>query len=159
MKKILSFIFLYSVTAASAQSIGAWKDHLPYKNAIALCGHNQQLLVATESAIFIANKSDNKLERLSKVQGLSDVGVSCMNSNETHAVLGYSNGNIDVLEGYIIHNIPHLKNENMLGEKRINSVSFHQEFAYLSCDFGIIELDLNDKEINNTYLILSLIHI
>ena len=37
----------------------------------------------------------------------------------------------------------------MLGEKRINAVFFHQEFAYLSCAFGVIELGLNDKEINN----------
>lgn len=153
MKKILSFIFLCGVMAVSAQSIGAFKDHLPYKNAIALCGYNQQLMVATENALFIANKSDNKAQRLSKVQGLSDVGVSCMNSNESRAVVGYSNGNIDVLEGLLIHNIPNLKNENMLGEKRINSVYFHQEFAYLSCAFGIIELGLNDKEINNTFLL------
>ena len=153
MKKILCFILLYGVMAASAQSIGAWKDHLPYKNAIALCGYNQQLLVATESALFIANKSDNKLQRLSKVQGLSDVGISSINSNEACAVIGYSNGNIDVLERHLIHNLPHLKNENLLGEKRINAVSFHQEFAYLSCAFGIIELGLNDKEINNTFLL------
>ena len=126
MKKILSFIFLCGVMAVSAQSIGAFKDHLPYKNAIALCGYNQQLMVATENALFIANKSDNKAQRLSKVQGLSDVGVSCMNSNESRAVVGYSNGNIDVLEGLLIHNIPNLKNENMLGEKRVNSVYYHQ---------------------------------
>jgi len=151
MKKILSFILLCGAMDALAQNIGAWKDHLPYKNAIALCGHNQQLLVATESALFIANKNDNKLQRLSKVQGLSDVGISSLNSSESCAVVGYSNGNIDVLEGNVIHNIPHLKNENMLGEKRINAVSFHQEFAYLSCAFGIIELDIKDKEINNTF--------
>ena len=76
MKKILLFIFLSVVVTASAQRIGVWKDHLPYKNAIALCEHGQQLLVATESALFIANKSDNKLQRLSKVQGISDVGIS-----------------------------------------------------------------------------------
>ena len=151
MKKILIFILLSGVMSVSAQSVGAWKDHLPYKNAIALCGYNGQLLVATEGSLFFANKSDNKLERLSKVQGLSDVGVSSLNSNESYAVIGYSNGNIDLLEGYLIHNVPHLKNENMIGEKRINSVYFHKEFAYLSCAFGVVELDLKEKEINNTY--------
>ena len=78
MKKILIFILLSGVMSVSAQSVGAWKDHLPYKNAIALCGYNGQLLVATEGSLFFANKSDNKLERLSKVQGLSDVGVSSL---------------------------------------------------------------------------------
>ena len=46
-----------------------------------------------------------------------------------------------------------MKNENLLGDKQINAVSFRQEFAYLSCAFGIIELDLNDKQINNTFLL------
>ena len=46
-----------------------------------------------------------------------------------------------------------MKNENILGEKRINSVSFNKEFAYLSCAFGIVELDLNEKQINNTFLL------
>ena len=153
MKKILLFIFLSVVVTASAQRIGVWKDHLPYKNAIALCEHGQQLLVATENALFIANKSDNNMQRLSKVQGLSDVGISALNGNETCAVVGYTNGNIDLIKGYNIHNIPHLKNENLLGDKQINSVTFRQEFAYLSCAFGIIELDLNDKQINNTFLL------
>ena len=153
MKKILLFIFLSVVVTASAQRIGVWKDHLPYKNAIALCEHGQQLLVATENALFIANKSDNNMQRLSKVQGLSDVGISSLNGNKTCAVVGYTNGNIDLIKGYNIHNIPHLKNENLLGDKQINSVTFRQEFAYLSCAFGIIELDLNDKQINNTFLL------
>ena len=151
MKKNLMFVLMGVVVTASAQRIGVWKDHLPYKNAIALCEFNQQLLVATENALFVANKSDNRLQRLSKVQGLSDVGISSLNSNESCAIVGYTNGNIDLLEGYTIHNIPHLKNENMLGDKRINAVSFHKELAYLSCAFGIIELDLKNKEINNTF--------
>lgn len=153
MKKILFLVFLCAFITVSGQNIGLWKDHLPYKNAIAICEHGQQLLVASESAIFIANKNDNRLQRFSKVQGLSDVDISCMNSNESFTVVGYSNGNIDVLEGYVIHNIPYLKNENMLGEKQINAVYFHQELAYLSCTFGIIELGLMDKEINNTFLL------
>ena len=44
--------------------IGTWKDHLPYKNAIALCDQNRQLLVATENALFVANKKDNKLAKI-----------------------------------------------------------------------------------------------
>ena len=153
MKKNLFLVFLCAFITVSGQNIGVWKDHLPYKNAIAICEHRQKLLVASESAIFIANKDDNRQQRFSKVQGLSDVDISCMNSNESFAVIGYSNGNIDVLEDYFIHNIPYLKNENMLGEKHINAVYFHQEFAYLSCAFGIIELGLMDKEINNTFLL------
>ena len=153
MKKILLFVFLCIVMTASGQMIGTWKDYLPYKNAIALCEQNRQLLVATENALFVANKKDNKLERLSKVQGLSDVGISSLNSNESCAVVGYTNGNIDLLDGNIIHNIPHLKNENILGNKRINAIFFQQELAYLSCAFGIVEINLNEREISNTFIL------
>ena len=153
MKKNLIYIFLCAIMSAHGQGVGVWKDHLPYKSAISLCGYGQQILVATESAVFTANKSDNRLHRLSKVQGISDVGISCINSNESYAVVGYSNGNIDLLEGYLIYNIPDLKNESMIGEKYINSISFHKEYAYLSCAFGIIELNLSDREINNTFLL------
>ena len=54
MKKILLFIFLSVVVTASAQRIGVWKDHLPYKNAIALCEHGQQLLVALRKTLFLS---------------------------------------------------------------------------------------------------------
>ena len=153
MKKIVCFVFLCVHVIASAQNLGAWKDHLPYKKAIALCENSGKLLVATESGLFVANKKSNKLQRLSKVQGISDVGISALNGNESCAIVGYLNGNIDLIEERLIYNIPHLKNENILGEKRINTVSFNKEFAYLSCAFGIVELGLNEKEINNTFLL------
>ena len=154
MKKFVCFILFSSFLSANAQSIGYWKDYLPYSNAIALCGYNKDLLIATENALFLANKKENNLQRLSKVEGLSDIGISSLNSvNESLAVVGYSNGNIDILEGYDIHNIPHVKNEVMLGEKRISAISFKEGFAYLSCSFGIVELNLIDKEISNTFLL------
>lgn len=153
MKRFLCFVCLFGLTTAFAQNIGYWKDHLPYNNAIAICGYKKDLFVATEQAVFIANKANNGLQKLSKVHGLSDVGVSSLNCNGEHVVIGYSNGNIDVLEEYSVYNVPHLKNKNMLGEKRINAISFNEDFAYLSCTFGVLELNLSNKEINNTFLL------
>jgi len=157
MKNCLYIISLVVSQCLYAQSltVGSWRDHLPYNNAIDLALLGSEVYVATEEALFVFDQADNSVERLNTLNKLSDVGVSSIASDEDRSqiIVAYENGNIDLISELGVVNIPDLKRATILANKRINSIDIVDDLAYLSCGFGILLLDLAKKEINNTYFI------
>lgn len=152
VRSIFILLLISTALIARAQySIGSWKDHLPYNNAFSICHYNNNIYLATENGLFTKESADNSIRKLNKTKGLSDVGITAIENNENHLVIGYLNGNVDVIEERDIYNIPLLKNEAILGEKKINNINIYNDTAYLSCSFGILEMNLTKKEISNTY--------
>ena len=67
-------------------------------------------------------------------------------------LIGYSDGNIDLLQNdRIIFNIPGFKNKLLQGDKRILSASFHENEALISTYFGLLVVDMDNYEINDSY--------
>jgi len=151
------FILLHNDTAAQGTAIGQWRLHLPSTNIIALAETPQSLIGATPYALIRYDRADNSIELFDKVKGLSDFGITSL----AHApardllIVGYENGNIDIIKDRQVINIPDLRMATVMGSKRINRIHAAADKAYLACDFGIIELDLNRYLINDTYYIGS----
>jgi len=100
------------------------------------------------------NKVDETIRRHSKVTGLSDVKVSTISysSEYDYLIVGYKNGNIDFLrEGENPFNLQDIKRRIMTSEKQINNIIFYGRYAYLACSFAIVALDIENKEIKETY--------
>ena len=157
MKKYLILLcYAISLPALSQgfEGIGSWQDHLPHKRSIAITNFNNTIYVATTNSIFRFNSSNQSTTRYTKVSGLSDLEVSAMNSNGEVIIVGYKNGNIDIINNGII-NVPDIKNEPIIGEKKINNITFKGDFAYLSCSFGVVELNLLNLEVSNTFFLNS----
>ena len=97
VRNLVIILFISTALTAKAQySIGSWKDHLPYNNAFTICHYNNDIYIATENGLYIKELSDNSSRKLNKTNGLSDVGITAIENNERHLVIGYINGNIDV---------------------------------------------------------------
>lgn len=92
---------------------------------------------------------------LTKINGLSDVGISAMVFTPGTKVLlvGYENGNIDLVRPKSITNLPDIKRKQILGRKSINNLLIIDERAYLACGFGIVVIQLDKNEIADTYII------
>lgn len=159
MKKIIllfTFILLLQLVNAQTIGVGQWEDCLPYKNGIAVAEGGGKVYCATQGGIFSLNKSDNALERMSKVSGLSDVEATVLgyNSNINKLLIGYQNSNIDILDNTgAITNLSDIKRKSILGNKSINNVYFDGEYAYLACGFGIVVINMTKLEITDTYYI------
>ena len=158
MKKIsllFSFLLLVSILSAQQIPIGAWQEHLSYKNAISVAEGNGLVYCLTTSGIFNFKKSDNSMTRLSKVNGLSDIEGVVVNYNpyNNKFLIAYKNSNIDIIETEQIINISDIKRKAIIGNKSINNIYFINQFAYLSCGFGIVVLDTERNEIKDTYYI------
>jgi hypothetical protein len=149
-------IFLHYPSFTQEVGIGQWRDHLPYDYATNVEEFNSGIFCSTPYSMFYFDRDDNTVHRLSKVTGLSDLGVSdiSLNTDQDVLVVSYSNTNIDLLyNDFTIINIPDIKRKEILGNKTINSIMNYGKFAYLSCGFGIVVLNLERKEIKDTYYI------
>ena len=133
-------------------AIGQWRDHLSYKRGIAITQTEGLIYCATESGIFRMEKYDNSIDRLSKISGLSDVDVSTLRYNffDRTLLIAYKNANIDLIKDNIIYNISDIKRTVITAKKTIHNIHFKNQLAYLACGFGIVILDLEKREIQNT---------
>ena len=146
------------VLAAQDLGIGQWRDHLPYNQCIAVAIGGQRVYAATQNSIFYYDKTDNSLSRKNKVNGLSDAGLSAMAYSDSYStlVIAYSNTNVDLIKSDQVINIPDIKRKQILGNKTINNILVIGKYAYLSCGFGIVVLDIDRQEIHDTYYIGAL---
>lgn len=153
---LISFIsILLPVFALSQLQTGDWNEHLPYYEGIGLAESPDKVLAASKMGVFYIEKSDRSVHKLTRVSGLSEVGIGAVgyNSATDQFVIAYSNSGIDILEGNGIYTIPDIKNKLMTGDKRIFHLYFKGSLAYLSCGFGIVVMDLAKKEVLDTWLI------
>ncbi|OFY93117.1 MAG: hypothetical protein A3K10_03480 [Bacteroidetes bacterium RIFCSPLOWO2_12_FULL_31_6] len=101
------------------------------------------------------DKTDLSIERLSLVNGLSDIGLSkiMFNNYNSKLIVAYTNGNIDVIKAdKSITNLSFIKTSNVVGSKTINHIYLQGKLAYISTGFGIVVLDTDKLEIVETYL-------
>jgi len=156
-KYLLSAICLFSSVVLFSQdiAIGEWKEYLSYQKGLSVSEGNGKVYCASAGGLFFYNKNDNSLERLSKVNGLSDVEPVVLNYNnyDNKLLVAYKNSNIDIIQGNTITNISDIKRKSIVGNKAINNIYFINQYAYLACGFGIVVVDMDKLEIKDTYYI------
>ncbi|TNE60249.1 MAG: hypothetical protein EP344_07730 [Bacteroidetes bacterium] len=153
------FFFTGLLTAQSLSfpdiAIGEWKQHLPWQRAVSVTQSSTKVYYATEWAIVEIDKADRSPRFISKVEGLSDVGMNFVrfNPDANILLLTYSDSNIDLwdaADGSVV-NLPFIqKNVNISGDKSIYDVAFEGKNAYLACGFGILKLNLEAAEVEYT---------
>ena len=154
--KLLIVLLLVTSVDVSAQNdipIGTWRSHFSYYNAKTLALANEKVYCGTENGLFFFDKNENTTTILSKVNGLSDVGISSLAYLTAKDLLfiAYANGNIDLLQNNEITNVKTIKTADFSTSKRINHIGADNYFAYLSTDFGVVVFDLEKKEIKESY--------
>ena len=135
--------------------IGQWRDHLPFSSLISVARSTDRVWAASVHGIFWLDTQDNSISKLTKVNGLSDIGIRRIAWNEQLGILlvAYSNANLDIIKGSSIINLPDIKNKQISGDKSIYNIYFHDHYAYLSCGFGIVVVDILKEEIADTWYI------
>jgi ligand-binding sensor domain-containing protein len=157
----LLFYLLYFLSSTGLISqtsnqipIGSWRDHLPLSKGISVAGSNNEVFCATPNGVIVLNKEDGSLERLSGANGLSDIGISCLNYHEGSKtlVIGYKNGNIDLVRDKNVVNFGDIKRSTTIqGAKTIYAIRFFDDFGYLCCNFGVVVLDMKKREVKTTF--------
>lgn len=135
--------------------LGEWRTHLPYKYCQLVESTDDRVLCAATGGLFTYNLNDNSVEKLSKIDGLSDNGVVAMRWSDQleTLILAYENSNIDIIRDGLILNMPDIMKKQIPGDKAIYDIYYHELNAYLSTGFGIVVINLEKDEIRDTYFI------
>jgi len=132
-----------------------WNTYLAYHEATEIAETNERVYVVANGALYSYGKNDDDIILYSRQNGLSDTDIRLIKyspDNKT-LVIVYSNGNIDLFGEGGISNMPHLKNASNVQSKNVNDIYFYGRFAYLSTDFGVVVINLEKKEVSDTYRI------
>src|SRR5476651_1765992 len=134
----MTLLPLFSFSQNPIPPIGYWREHLNYQNTIQVI-KGDKIYCATSSDLFSVDAT-NEIERYSKVNGLNDIGVSCIGWDATsgQVAIAYNNSNVDILKGSLINNIGDIKRSSIAGNKTIYNIYCENNFAYLSSGLGVI---------------------
>ena len=145
---LIMSIFCLASFAQTTSSIGLWLDHLPYNQAIETYDNGELVYVACRQGLYTLDKTTKEVTRYSKLNGLSDLTVSAFGQSKASDsyLLGYENGNLDIIEGSTITNAPDiLRAANFSGQKRVNDIQFANDTAYIATNFGIVTFDIRRR--------------
>lgn len=159
----LGFLFFSGfgkITAQGNRPVGTWKDYFPYEVVLeVVAGLDQDgasvAFARTEYAIFKVESSTNIITRISQVQGLSQSNPTAMSWFGLGEILivGYADGNIDLVSSLGTYNIPDIVTSNLIGDKGIRNILIFDDGAYITCGFGVVVIDLVKLEVRDTWFI------
>ncbi|MGD0584039.1 MAG: T9SS type A sorting domain-containing protein [Bacteroidales bacterium] len=150
---LIIILLFCSQLICGQKPVGSWADHLSYYTAKNVAIAPGIVYASTGSSLIVYNMSSNEITRLSKVQGLTETGISSIawSSEQNALVIAYSSTNIDILKNKTVFNIPDIKRKYITGNKMIYRIKTRGKYAYLACSFGIVVVDLTKGEIYDTW--------
>ncbi len=160
MKKLHScfpfLVFLFLVKTAVAQTdlaIGQWKSHLPFSNGLYITQSDDKIYYATRYAVLEVDKQERSVRRMTKVEGLSDVGVKLVKYNRGSNILVvvYDDSKVDLVSETGVLTLPSIADAPFLGGKTIFDIFMaNDSIAYFAANFGITTLNLKQGIFPNT---------
>ena len=87
-------------------SVGTWRDHLPYSEFNQVEELGNFFYAASPYSLLEFDNSNNEITKLSTVNGLSEIGISCIAVNNSHQslLIAYNSSNLDLIKNGEIKN-------------------------------------------------------
>lgn len=143
----------FPLSIAKAQQIGTWQVYPSYWKATQNLAVGNKVYSLMDGNLLLYDTEDTSVKTYNCLDDLSDRHIAQMAySQETkRLILVYENGNIDLmdLEDNIV-NISSLK-ESSMKEKTVNNIAVEGSMAYLCTGFGLVEVDMAQAVIRETY--------
>lgn len=140
--------------ASSGLAIGNWRAALPYNTGLVVAQSPSHIYYGTSQSLLQIDKMDLSPRFYSRVENLSENGISRMAYSQRFGTLmiGYGSGNIDLLDGAGVTNINDIAaNTNLTGEKEIYDIFLQDDsLAILSCGFGVVQFNLKTRLFEQT---------
>ncbi len=139
------------VPAAKALAIGQWRTMLPLRNGQYVTQSATKIYYSTGQAILTLDKTENALDLITKVEGLSNSGIELIryNAGSKTLVVVYDNSVIDLVRdnGKVLTLNQIANFSNIVGKKTIYDLFFEDNNNVLiSANFGLSKLNLERGE-------------
>ena len=152
---MLVYVSGTAISQDSIPPIGQWRDHLPYHSAIDVAAGDNKIFCATPYSIFYIDLQENSVTRMSRVTGLFETAISAIEYDDVNDKLfiAYNTSNIDIVFRNDVFNVPDIKLDNIVGDKRIYNVYSLGKNFYLSTGLGVIVIDGDKYEVKASWFI------
>ena len=144
-------LVLLSTNLFGQLGMNNWRVHFSTNETIGVANDKNTVLMATINGIAKFDYDDNSVSKLTVTNGLSDLNISAIGDNDDVIIIGYVNGNLDVIKDNTIINVPWIKRAQISGSKTINNFYFKDNKIYISSNIGIVVYDIDKNEIEDTY--------
>lgn len=152
MKKFFLLALIGVTYGVSAQiGMNQWRIHFSAFKAQGVAETSSNIYMACSNGIINYDLEDNSVNQLTVTNGLSDLGISAISGSESVVAVGYVNGNLDIIEGNTVTNVPWIQTAEISGDKTINNFYFDEDYIFVSSSIGLILFDNIKKEIKDTY--------
>jgi ligand-binding sensor domain-containing protein len=114
-----------------------------------------KVFCATPYSFFSIDLTDNSVDRMSRITGLTETGVSaiCYDDVNDKLFIAYRNSNIDIVFRKDVFNIPDIKRKSITGDKTIYDIFSLNKNLYLSTGLGVIVIDGEKYEVKDSWFI------
>lgn len=147
-------VLLPTIVASQNIPVGTWRTHFSYQNAQRLARTDDKVFCAASNGLFSINLDNHEIRKLSKIDGLSDVGVSAMKYVDFQHVLviGYQSGLVDFVFDNGIRHISDISNASLIGSRQINDITFSNMHTFLATDLGIVVVNTTEAKIKESFV-------
>ena len=150
---LLTFAIFLSLTVA-AQHYGSWKAFMSYHDIQEIAEGQGTIYVLASNNLYSYHKVDNSITTYDKTKNLSDGSIAHIAWCEAAGklLIVYANQNIDILkkDGSVV-NLSDYYNKSMAADKTVYAIHIQDKEAFLSTGFGIIDVDVDNAVVRNTY--------
>jgi ligand-binding sensor domain-containing protein len=159
MKKIVcSFLILLLTQMGFSQNNLLWKGYFSYNEIKDISNSPTAIFAASENALFSKNTIDNQIKTTNTVDGLSGQTISGLYHSAVFnkTLVGYENGLMIVIneaDGAKMNVVDIIKKQLPTNIKKVNHFMEFGGIAYVSCDFGIVQFNLQNMLFGDTYFI------
>lgn len=155
---VVFFCFLLALNVGFSQNQLSWQGYFSYNEIKDVANATSVLFAASENALFSKNTLSNTLKTTTTIDGLSGLTISALYHSATFnkTIVGYENGLLIVINennGSMLKVVDIINKQLPANIKKINHFMEYQGILYVSCDFGIVQFNLNTQLFGDTYFI------
>lgn len=152
---IFTFLCCFGLQAQFNKS---WKGYFSYNQIADLSAGTSKMVIASENALMVYDLISGNLKTINTVDGLSGLSITAVYYSQSlkKILIGYENGLMIVYneaDGSLLNVVDIINKSIPQNVKRINHFMEVNGTIYLSCDFGMVQYNLNTLQFGDTYFI------
>jgi streptogramin lyase len=156
--RLLSLVLLLMIQMSFAQANLSWRGYFSYNEIKDMSSSPTAIFAASENALFSVNTMSNQIKTTNTVDGLSGQTISALyySLKSNKSIVGYENGLIIVIneaDGSMLNVIDIINKQLPSNIKKVNHFMEYEGVVYVSCDFGIVQFNLETMLFGDTYFI------
>lgn len=141
-----------------SQSNLSWQSYFSFNEIKDISSGSTSITAASENALFAINTASSEIKTTTTVDGLSGETISALYYSKTFdkTIIGYVDGLLTVVDqktGKILKVVDVLTKQLPSNIKGVNHFMEYEGIIYISCDFGIVQFNLNTMLFGDTYYI------